>query len=221
MADTQLKSLFRDSIPLTLKDSGVYGIINRTDGRLYIGSSSNLSNRRAGHKCDFSRRDHSSDELQRDVILNPENFEFVIIESIPNASRKSLQEREDFWIGFYRSYNPNFGYNKLRNAYSAKDIFFSKEYRDHMSKIKTGFKMPPRSEQWIKRQRESHLGKKNPSCHKAIVQIDLNGIEVARFESITAASKSLGEKDRVGGIVHNLTKPSERKTAFGFVWRYA
>ena len=46
------------------------------------------------------------------VTLNIENFDFVVIEEMPNNTTKSdLYDREDYWMSVYNSRNPLIGYN--------------------------------------------------------------------------------------------------------------
>ncbi len=88
---------------------GVYAIINRHNGKLYIGSSIDIENRWNDHLSLLRRGKHNNYYLQS--IYNghgKEGLEFKIIEE---CKEDCLRQREQYWIYRYNSTNFQCGYN--------------------------------------------------------------------------------------------------------------
>jgi group I intron endonuclease len=68
------------------KISGIYKIINKTNGKYYIGSSINIKRRWSNHKDMLKRNIHPNSHLQSSwKKYGKDNFEFLIVETIsPN-----------------------------------------------------------------------------------------------------------------------------------------
>ena len=93
--------------------SVIYSIINLLDNKIYIGSTKDAKQRRFQHFSALKNNKHHSYLLQKAWNKgNPEDFEFKIIEET-----NSLQEREQFYMDFYKSYDKEFGYNIRKQAY--------------------------------------------------------------------------------------------------------
>lgn len=65
---------------------GIYAIINKTNGRVYIGSSSNLISRLSMHERALISGTHPNAEMQQDFDANC-HFEFDIL-SVSRADRR-------------------------------------------------------------------------------------------------------------------------------------
>lgn len=94
-------------------DPGIYKIENIKDKRVYIGQSTNVRNR---------LREHIKSSLGVSTIANQavheamaaeglENFTFYLID---DCNRDNLNEREKYWIDFYKS--NEWGYNRTRGG---------------------------------------------------------------------------------------------------------
>lgn len=96
--------------------SVTYLIVNLIDNKVYVGSTKDAKQRRFQHFSALKNNKHHSHLLQRAWNKgNPEDFEFKIIEETD-----SLQEREQFYMDFYKSYDKDFGYNIMKYAYEQK-----------------------------------------------------------------------------------------------------
>lgn len=74
----------------------VYKILNRKNGRFYIGSSINIKRRWEGHKSQLRHQKHPNILLQTDWDkYKEESFSLEILEEVPNAL---LLEKEEEWI---------------------------------------------------------------------------------------------------------------------------
>lgn len=212
--------LFTDSLRVTGKDSGVYGIQNRNNLKIYIGSSINLNRRKEKHKNLLRNRKHCSVSLLKEFWESPESFEFVTIEL---ADKSRLKEREQFWLDFYKPYLPEFGYNQSPSAHSLAGIKRDDAYKKMMSIAQTGLKKkspPPRTAEYIEKQRVIGLANRGKNVHpmKPVIQCDLQGNAIKRFECVSDVARELG-KSSAAHVFSVLG--GRRKTAYGYKWRVA
>jgi group I intron endonuclease len=102
-----------------MKHSGIYKIVNKVNGLVYIGSSKSIESRFWGHKTSLRRKEHHSTHLQYAWLkYGEENFNFEILEDIQNPTKELLESREQYWIDYYNSADKKFGYNVCKKAYS-------------------------------------------------------------------------------------------------------
>ena len=105
-----------------IKKIGIYKITNLINNKVYIGQSKNIKKRWNSHR---SRAFNSNAPDYENVLYRSirkyglENFTFEVIE---NCSMKELNERENFWINYYRSNNSDFGYNISLNGSEDKAL---------------------------------------------------------------------------------------------------
>ena len=90
-------------------NSGIYKILNKTNNKVYIGSSVNLKSREYKHFWMLNNNTHDNQFLQNSFNRNGlENFVFEVLE---NCDLDLLIERENYYINNYKSNNNDFGYN--------------------------------------------------------------------------------------------------------------
>lgn len=100
-----------------MKTQGVYKIINKINGKVYIGSSKDISKRWCRHKADLRRNIHHSLHLQRAWNkYGEENFIFEIIEVLHNIELKDQFAKEQEYIDYYNACDYEYGYNVQKNA---------------------------------------------------------------------------------------------------------
>lgn len=76
--------------------SGIYAIVNTWNGKMYIGSSVNISKRRGDHLRELNENKHHSSALQHSWNKYPENyFKFYILEK---CSRCELLNKEKYYL---------------------------------------------------------------------------------------------------------------------------
>ena len=90
---------------------GIYKIVNLVNGKTYIGQSVDILNHRwPNHICCLNSGIHHNKHLQYAWFkYGEENFGFVIIEE---CQEDQLDAKEMYYINLYKSYIPEFGYNK-------------------------------------------------------------------------------------------------------------
>lgn len=97
------------------KICGVYKIINKKNGKFYIGSSKNIYKRWDQHKNDLRNNCHDNGHLQNAWNKYGENnFEFEIIEECDD---KIQFEREQYYLNTLKPFDDN-GYNIVRQISS-------------------------------------------------------------------------------------------------------
>jgi group I intron endonuclease len=95
-----------------IKNSGIYKITNKNNGKFYIGSSKHLDRRWWEHQNDLIKNEHINPKLQHAWNYHGKDaFEFTIIE---NVEESKLFEREQFYIDTFRPYKV--GYNIAEKA---------------------------------------------------------------------------------------------------------
>lgn len=86
---------------------GVYCFKNKINNKYYIGSSSNLRNRKSAHLNDLKNNKHHSIKFQRAYNYHgADSFEYQVLEC---CEVKMLQQAETEWLIFFNAYNN--GYN--------------------------------------------------------------------------------------------------------------
>lgn len=114
---------------------GIYCITNIQNNKKYIGKSFDIEKRINGHKKMLNEKFHHNFHLQNSWEKYGENnFVFEIIE-FGNFNNDELNKKEMYWINFYKSYNPQYGYNK---TYGGDGGILTKEIREKISKSSMG-----------------------------------------------------------------------------------
>lgn len=119
--------------------SGIYGIFNLVNGKVYIGSAINLRQRLRQHKIDLSKQKHRNYYLQNAWNKYGENeFDFHVLEHCP---KERLLEREQFYLNNLKSFDDEFGYNICPTAGSNFGRKFGDTMRMKVSKARAGKKL--------------------------------------------------------------------------------
>lgn len=103
--------------------SCIYKWENLINGKIYIGQTRNFYNRMKAY------RNGAINQYLRNAFncYGIENFEIIIVEYVEDFSK--LDEREQYWMDYYESYNPEKGYNICSVASSTYGIKQSEEQR--------------------------------------------------------------------------------------------
>ena len=162
-----------------MKIQGIYKIINKINNKIYIGQSTNIYKRFNSHKCEIKKGiNHPLYNPVRKY--NIDNFEFIVLEEVTNVLL--LDQREQYWMDHYKSYDKNFGYNlysvagkscvgykhtiktKKRMSKARKGKKLSPETRKNMSISRKGRKVSNKTRLKISK---AHKGKKHSEKTKA------------------------------------------------------
>jgi len=123
--------------------SGIYcirNIRNIKNGKIYIGSAIDLTSRFSWHRRFLELGKHHSILLQRAYNkYGIDAFEFSIVENV--TVKTQLVPREQYWMDYYQSYIPEYGYNVSPTAGSLLGVKMperGKAYREKLSKALKG-----------------------------------------------------------------------------------
>lgn len=114
--------------------SGVYKIVNKVNGKIYVGSAKNIDKRRVGHRSGLRHNKHGNVYLQNAWSkYGEDNFEFSTIEE---CEVMLLIEREQFYIDLI---HPE--YNICMRAGSILGFKHTQEVKDAISARALGRKL--------------------------------------------------------------------------------
>jgi len=89
---------------------GIYSILNTKNNMRYVGSTTEFPTRCKTHFYLLRRNKHHSSRLQKAWNLDGEKvFQYYLLEEVSDLTL--LLSREKYWMDYYKSCNPEFGYN--------------------------------------------------------------------------------------------------------------
>lgn len=205
----------------------IYKITNKVNGKVYIGQTTRSIEKR--WKEHINHKSHCSALHSAIVRYGAEKFCVEVIDVA--ASIDELNTKEAYWIEKYKSIAP-YGYNLDSGG---KNKIICQFTRDKMSKSRKGVSKPhtgiPRSE---KTKEKISLANKGHPYYPGVLTEDgrkrisqaqsisvsrytKNGEYIDTFESATKAQQEIG----VCSANITIVCKGRRKTAGGYVWRYA
>jgi group I intron endonuclease len=93
-----------------MKTCAIYAITNRVNGKIYIGQTRDLANRKSAHFAALRLNRHRNRHLQAAYNRHGAgSFAFSVLEILPSPGQ--LDNREMTHISLHRSTNPAHGYN--------------------------------------------------------------------------------------------------------------
>jgi hypothetical protein len=190
--------------------SGIYGIKNKINNKIYVGSSINIHSRLLEHIYDLKKKIHCNDYLQNSWNKYGENnFEFCLI---CKCEIENLLDNEQYYIDYLDSKNRKFGYNISPDVLRHK---VSDSTRAKLKKVFSGENNPRWGKKGCTRNAEQ-LKQHAVSCSKPVVQFDLLGNEVATYKSLKDAAHAVGV--HLSGI--SMCLKGKTKTCGKFIWKY-
>jgi hypothetical protein len=89
----------------------IYTIQNKINNKIYVGQTKNFKKRFSEHKYDSRSKNYP---LYRSIRKHGiKNFIFMDIEEV---EVQDVDDAEIYWIEFFRSWDPNFGYNLTKGG---------------------------------------------------------------------------------------------------------
>ena len=171
------------------KIQGIYKIRNLLNGKVYIGQSINFNKRFSDHRLKIANKKYKHPLYDSMRCYGIENFEFIVLEWINDVSK--LNEREQYWMDYYQSYTPEFGYNIAIGAIGVKH---SEETRKKLSDINKGKR---HSDESKKKMSLSHKGKIRTEEHRKHLSEAMKGKKKKPHSSETRLKIGLGNKGKI------------------------
>lgn len=147
--------------------SGIYKILNKVNGKFYIGSAVYFYDRWHTHKYHLRRNQHKNRYLQSAWNKHGEyNFEFIKLEIVNDLTK--LLEIEQRWINETICYNREIGYNLFEIAGSPLGHKQTEEHKAKILASRKGFKHSEdsKAKMRIVQSNKSEQHKKNISLSK-------------------------------------------------------
>jgi group I intron endonuclease len=174
---------------------GIYKITNVVDGKVYIGQTQNLINRKRNHFYWLGRNSHHNDHLQKTFNkYGKDKFIFEIIEETDDLDNKEL-----YWL----NENGGLNSNKTYNLKGPK----TKEWSNYV-KVK---------------QSKSMLGENNPmwgkptTTRKPILKLNKNGEIIKEYEFLTQVKEDGYNPSNVMYCANGIKGYKKSK---GFYWKW-
>jgi len=122
-----------------LDAAGIYLLLNRVNGKYYVGQSQNMYRRMTEHRCDTVRKRHLP--IYKAIAKHGwSSFAVVVLERVEDLSL--LDGREQCWLDTLRPYDEDKGYNVAafarapRGWKEAAEVVKRKRLRKHSEKTK-------------------------------------------------------------------------------------
>ena len=215
-------------------NSKIYKIINSINSKVYIGkTTSSLEDRFKQHIKDSSRREYEKRPLYD--AMNKYGSDCFSIHLIEECDTSIENEREQFWIGYYKGYEE--GYNATRGGdgkcfYDYDIIKKFLEQKIPVKEIATRvgccvdvvYKVAKISNISLK-ENMGALKQEMFSSKVKISQYSLQNEYIQSFESYAAAERWLFEqgiiKKLAGGVRTHIGEVcnGKRKSAYKYIWR--
>lgn len=180
-----------------MKESGIYGILNNIDFKIYIGSTTDFTKRKSKHFNSLRKNKHENEYLQRAFNkYKEENFSFIILEHV---ILEKLIERELYWINQKDSLNREKGYNlaipdintKFKHNEETKEKNRRLTYIQHYGEIIDENKY----NEWKNNLKQKKLFYKKREDTTILVLDKLTGNIINEYKTSGLAAKDLGYKN--------------------------
>lgn len=200
----------------------VYMHINRTNGKRYIGITQKLPEQRWRNGFGYWGNNHFKSAILK---YGWDNFSHEIIQS--NLSFQEACELEELLIKKYKSNMSEYGYNRSAGGERPANRHCYIPTRETINKIASANRGKKRSAEAKRHIREAKAGRGNgktgmlgEDCGQAkkIYMINLNNEIVGTYFGALEICRKFGYKSpaKIGEVCRG-----ERKTAYGYKWKYA
>jgi group I intron endonuclease len=97
-------------------ESGIYAIMNKANGKFYIGSAQDFNDRWKQHTNDLAKGKHHSIHLQRAWDYYGEDyFEIIILEEV---AKEDLEKEEQYYLDSFHPWDKEIGYNTAVDSHA-------------------------------------------------------------------------------------------------------
>lgn len=217
---------------------GIYKITNNINRKIYIGQSANIEKRWREH---INASQHETYYGHKKSLLYPalnkygiDNFSFEIIEE---CDISELDERECYWINYYKSNESLNGYNILSGGQQGRqfnpEVFY--QLWDKGKTIKEINSITGASYGTIENNlrvyknysvKESLKRSNIQACYKEenkvdktpVYQYDLLGNYINEYRSISEATRAISRENKTRNSISHAINNSITHMAYGYLW---
>ncbi len=192
--------------------AGIYKIINKTNGKIYIGESMNFKKRMHGHVNKTKDPNWTAVVTRAFKKYGFDNFKYTILESYPlgTVTKAFLLEGEAFYIKTLDAMNPDIGYNRCPCGANTIGYKFSAESRKKMSISRKKRVMRRES---IEKQAKAISGDKNwnygrkmPEEHKARILAARIAKGITMEERLSKSAGHIKSENKPRKAIYQLDK---------------
>lgn len=199
--------------------TGIYRIVNKLNGKCYIGQSIDIERRFRDHKSRSFTTKYETPIYKAFQKYGIDNFSFEIIEE---CSTENLDDREIFYIAKYRSAEKKYGYNFTfgGKGYHGTNYTEQRElWSQHIAEGKTGKKIGHPSKEALAHRSAALKGLKKPESWCKKMSVIMKGREItpetrAKISATLTGSKlseETKEKLRVASTGRVQTEEARQK----------
>ena len=190
--------------------SGIYSILNKKNGKIYVGQSINIRQRFYDHKKHLRKDIHNNKHLQSAWNkYGEDSFEFNVLEP---CEPSMLNSNEVWWIEYFDSTNREKGYN-----HTIGGDFCPTKCPEIAKKISNSLKGRTFSDEHRKNLSKAHKGKKLSDEHRANMS---KAQKNRKHRPHKLSSKIKMSEARNTRGFYNVSKQKEPTCKQGFIWRY-
>lgn len=149
------------------------------------------------------------------------------IKQIDECNENLLDEKEQYWIQHYKSFEDDGGYN---STIGGKNTILSEKFKERVSVAVSNVMLEKRTDEWNDKIKQSHLKRKEPfgfmlkenrgdgkHTAKRVLGINIETGEEKIWESFTAAALEVAGDKKANSNIHEAVKNGTK--AFGYRWR--
>ncbi len=188
----------------------IYKIENVKNGKMLVGKTTQKLRRRwIQHRCELRRGQHPNKHFQASWNKYGEVSFCLSILEIISTTEADLNLAEIKWIKRLSSNKRGTGYNICSGGSGSKGWVPSIEWRLHKSKIMTGRKLAPFSEEHRKNLSKSRMGIKQSAFNRmklAQYQIENKELVTQRLRKARAMRSSEGKRRAVLALRQKITE---------------
>ncbi|MCK9282610.1 MAG: GIY-YIG nuclease family protein [Melioribacteraceae bacterium] len=201
----------------------IYKLTNIKNNKIYIGQTDNLRKRKSSHKS-YGKNLINNTYITKAIHKHGwENFIFEEVESV--NGQELADEREIYWITFYKSRDKRFGYNLAEGGSVNRGWKITEETRAKLrgrDPWNRGVPMSEEQKQLVSQSRKGKMvglqnhnfGKHIPARNKLPIICINSGVW---YPSLTEAARSV---NKTTGKMNSACLAKSGVTVAGYIWRY-
>lgn len=203
---------------MAIKQFCIYVHRNKLNGKLYIGITSQVPERRWNSGRGYNENPHFRSAIEK---YGWDGFDHIVIAD--GLSEEQAKKAEKFYISMFNTNNNKNGYNMTTGGDGTNGYYPSEETRHKLSELRRRENLSDetrrkRSESLRNRRlSDEHKAKIGAGNSKAIIMMSLSGEFIKKFNSASEAENETG----VNHTHISQCCNGKRNTSGGYSWKFA